>query len=134
MSFTGNLGNCFAGGALGGVANALAVWLAGAAGITQALGVAIAPPLSPAMIYQRMVWGGIWGLLMALPVLRGSIFWRGLVFSLGPTAVQLLLVFPHVADKGLYGLELGALTPGFVALFNAVWGWAAAAWLRAAGR
>lgn len=134
MSFTANLGNCFAGGALGGVANTLAVWLAGAAGITHALGVAIAPELIPAMIYQRMVWGGIWGLLFVLPVLRGSIFWRGLVFSLGPTAVQLLVVFPHVANKGLYGLELGALTPGFVALFNAVWGWVAAGWLKTSGR
>ncbi|MBU1156063.1 MAG: hypothetical protein KKC30_12135 [Proteobacteria bacterium] len=134
MSFTNNLGNSFAGGALGGLANALVVWLAGAAGITHALGVAIAPALSPAMVYQRMVWGGIWGLLFVLPILRGSIFWRGLVFSLGPTAVQLLVVFPHVADKGLYGMELGALTPGFVVLFNAVWGWVAAAWLKTAGR
>lgn len=134
MSFTGNLGNSFAGGALGGLANALAVWLAGIAGITLALGVKLAPALIPGMIYQRMVWGGIWGLLMVLPVLRGSVFWRGLLFSLGPTAVQLLVVFPQVANKGLYGLELGALTPAFVVLFNAVWGWVAAAWLKASGR
>lgn len=128
------VGNCFAAGALGGLANALAVWLAGAAGLTLALGVKIAPALSAALIYQRMVWGGIWGLTLLLPLLRGSVFWRGLVFSLGPTAVQLLVVFPYQAGMGLYGLELGALTPGFVVLFNAVWGWLAAAWLRGAGR
>ncbi len=134
MSFAGNLGNSFAAGSLGGLANALAVWLAGAAGLTLALGVKLAPALSPAMIYQRMIWGGIWGILLVLPVLRGSIFWRGLLFSLGPTAVQLLVVFPQVANKGLYGLELGTLTPAFVVVFNAIWGWVAAAWLKASGR
>ena len=134
MSFAGNLGNSFAAGSLGGLANALAVWLAGAAGLTLALGVKLAPALNPAMIYQRMIWGGIWGILLVLPVLRGSIFWRGLLFSLGPTAVQLLVVFPQVANKGLYGLELGTLTPAFVVVFNAIWGWVAAAWLKSSGR
>ncbi|MCB2228521.1 MAG: hypothetical protein KQH53_17705 [Desulfarculaceae bacterium] len=134
MSFPSNLSNGFAAGALGGLANALAVWLLGAAGVTAMLGVGIAPALSQGMIYQRMVWGGIWGIAFLLPLLRGSLFWRGLVISLGPTLVQLLVVFPYQADKGMWGLELGALTPALVVLFNAIWGWVAAAWMKAAGR
>ncbi|MCF8034934.1 MAG: hypothetical protein K9K66_19365 [Desulfarculaceae bacterium] len=134
MSFVSKMSNGFAAGALGGLANALAVWLAGAAGITLALGVKIAPPLNKAMIYQRMVWGGVWGLAFLLPILRGSVFWRGLVISLGPTLVTLLVVFPYQAGKGMWGLDLGVLTPAFVVLFNAIWGWVAAAWLKAAGR
>ena len=59
--------------------------------------------------------------------LRDSPYVRGLVWSLGPTSVQLLIIFPLVAKKGLFGLELGALTPLFVVIFNAVWGLAAVA-------
>ncbi len=128
------LSNAFAAGSLGGLFNALAVWLFGVWGVTAALGVAIAPALTPAMIYQRMVWGGVWGFLFLLPLFKGSIFWRGLVWSLGPTLVQLWVVFPMNAGKGQMGLELGLLTPLFVVLFNAIWGWVAALWLKAAGR
>jgi hypothetical protein len=128
------LGNAFTAGSLGGLANALVVWLCGNLGITAALGVAIAPALTPAMIYHRMVWGGIWGFVFLLPFLKSSIFWRGLIWSLGPTLVQLWVVFPMKAGKGQMGMELGVLTPLFVVLFNAVWGWVAALWLKAAGR
>ncbi|RJX28944.1 MAG: hypothetical protein C4525_15335 [Desulfarculus sp.] len=125
----GHLGNCFAAGALGGLANAVAVWLAGASGFTAALKVNLAPALTSGLIYQRMVWGGIFGLLMFLPLFRRSIFWRGVIFSLAPSAVQLLAIFPQ-AGQGLYGLALGTLTPALVLLFNFIWGWFAAAWLR----
>jgi len=55
---------------------------------------------------------------------------RGLIFSLGPTLVQLFVVFPMKANKGVMGLDLGLLTPVFVFVFNAIWGLAAAIWLR----
>lgn len=125
--------NCFAAGCFGGLANSLVVWLAGAQGVTGALGVSIAPALTPAWLYPRIVWGGLWGLLFLLPLLRGSLYKQGLIWSLGPTAVQLFVVFPLVANKGIAGLALGALTPLFVLLFNAVWGLAAAVMLRRLG-
>jgi hypothetical protein len=50
--------------------------------------------------------------------------------SLGPSLVQLLYIFPTVQNKGLLGLKLGALTPVVVILLNAIWGVAAALWLR----
>lgn len=118
----------FSAGAAGGLANSLAVWLFGVLGITTALGVSIAPALTPAWLYPRLVWGGIWGILFLSPVPRGSWWLRGLVFSLGPSIVQLLVVFPVKTDAGALGLGLGALTPIFVLLFNAVWG-LVAAWL-----
>lgn len=116
---------CFSAGCVGGLANSIAVWLFGSLGITAALGVSIAPALTPAWLYPRIVWGGIWGFLFLLPVLKSAPFRRGLVWSLGPTAVQLLVVFPMAAHKGYFGLALGALTPVFVLIFNAVWGLAA---------
>lgn len=116
----------FSAGCLGGLVNSLAAWAAGAFGITAALGVAIAPALTPAWLYPRIVWGGLWGFLFLIPVPRASWPLRGLVMSLGPSAAMLLVVFPAKTAAGPLGLGLGALTPAFVLAFNAVWGLAAA--------
>jgi len=124
----------FAAGCLGGLINSLAVWIFGELGITSALGVNLAPQLSPAWLYPRLVWGGIWGVLFLLPLMQTSIFARGLIYSIGPTLVQLFVVFPMKANKGMLGLDLGLLTPVFVVVFNAIWGWAAAIWLKSVGK
>jgi hypothetical protein len=121
----------FSAGAFGGMANALAVWLFGALGITAALGVNIAPALEPQLLYGKIVWGGIWGVLLLLPFGRARTWLKGLVVSLGPTLVQLFVVFPLRAGKGIMGLDLGMLTPAFVIFYNALWGIAAAYWYRA---
>jgi len=120
----------FAAGCFGGLMNSLALWACGISGITAALGVKIAPPLSAPWLYPRLVWGGIWGLLFLLPLMQKRFLSRGLIFSLGPTVVQLFLVFPVKAGKGVMGLDLGLLTPLLVIVFNAIWGLAAAIWLR----
>ena len=124
----------FAAGCFGGLLNSLAVWIFGELGITTALGVKIVPPLTAAWLYPRLVWGGIWGVLFLLPLLQRRIFYRGLLFSFGPTIVQLFVVFPMKAQKGIMGFDLGLLTPVFVFVFNAIWGLAAAVWLRWAGK
>lgn len=110
--------------------NGLIVWLFGVMEITTAIGVKISPALTPPMLYQRIVWGGLWGLVFLLPFMQEHIMRKGLILSLGPTMVQLFIVFPLKAQKGFMGLELGALTPLCVLFFNAVWGLAAALWLR----
>lgn len=116
----------FAAGCLGALANSIAVWLFGQLGITSSFGVSIAPSLTPAWLYPRIVWGGIWGLLFLLPVLRSKLYLKGTMLSLFPTAVQLFVVFPIKAHKGIAGVELGLLTPVFVLIFNWVWGVTAA--------
>jgi len=120
----------FAAGSVGGMVNSLAVWLCGAYGISAALHVAIAPRLTPGWLYPRIVWGGLWGMLFLLPMTKNRFFLRGLLLSLGPSLVQLGYIFPHVLHKGMLGLQLGKLTPVLVLLFNAIWGVAAALWLR----
>ena len=120
----------FSAGVLGALLNSLAVWAFGEFGISTAAGVKIAPQLSPAWLYPRLVWGGIWGLLFLLPMMQTRIWSRGFIFSLGPTLVQLFVIFPMKAHKGVMGIDLGLLTPIFVVFFNAVWGWTAAIWLR----
>ena len=120
----------FAAGCVGAVANSLLVYLFGDLGINAALGVKIAPGLTPAWLYPRVVWGGLWGFLFLLPIFRSSLLARGLLFSLGPSLVMFFVVFPLKAKKGMFGLELGSLTPVLVLFFNGVWGVTAAIWLR----
>jgi len=130
-SFTRLLSLTFAAGVVGALANSLVAWIFGSTGITVALGVKMAPALTPAWIYPRLVWGGLWGLLFILPLFAASPVVRGIVYSIPPTLVQLMLVFPHSLGKGMLGMELGTLTPAFVVLFNAVWGIVASLWLAA---
>lgn len=119
----------FSGGALGGLANSIAVWGLGAAGVSTALGAKLTPAFSWPWLYPRIVWGGLWGLLFAIPFLKNSWLARGLLYSLGPSLVQMLVVFPLKADKGMLGLDLGATVPLFVLFFNIIWGLVAAVWV-----
>ncbi len=121
---------CFAAGCLGALANSLTVWLFGATGVNSMLGVAIAPALTPAWLYPRIVWGGLWGLLFLLPAWPSKPLAKGTILSLLPTAVQLLVVFPLKAQKAVAGLDLGLLTPVLVVFFNWVWGVVAALSIR----
>ena len=129
-----NLSFVFTAGVFGGLANSAALWGAGAVGLTGLLGVAIAPSLTPAWLYPRLVWGGLWGLVFLLPFSRERWLARGLVASLGPSLVLLFGVFPWKFNMSALGFELGTLTPVVVLLANAVWGVTTSWWLRRAGR
>jgi hypothetical protein len=133
-NFFKNLSLVFASGAFGALVNSTVLWLFGRAGITAELGVKLAPTFTPAWLYPRLVWGGIWGILFLLPLAQNRPFQQGLLISLGPTIVQLFVIFPYQLNKGMMGLELGPLTPLFVLFINAVWGVATALWLRASGK
>ena len=113
---------CFASGCLGALVSSLTVWLFGNFGISRSLGVSIAPALTPNWLYPRIVWGGIWGLLFLFPLMNSRPFSKGTFMSLVPTVVQLFVIFPYKAKKGLAGLDLGLLTPLLVIVFNWVWG------------
>ena len=117
---------CFAAGCLGALANSLTVWAFGEYGINKQLGVAMAPALTTAWLYPRIVWGGIWGFLFVLPFLNTRLITKGALISLFPTLLQLFVIFPLQAKKGYFGLELGLYTPVLVTFFNLIWGVAAA--------
>jgi len=129
-NFVRKLSLYFSAGALGGLTNSAAIWLAGMTGLTTYLQVKIAPAWTLSWLYPRIVWGGIWGLIFLLPIAKSRVFTRGVLLSLGPTLVQLFWVFPFKAHAGYLGLELGFLTPLFVFVFNAIWGITAALWIR----
>lgn len=112
----------FAAGCLGAFVNSMAVWLFGDLGITKFFGVSISPALTANWLYPRIVWGGMWGLVFFLPLFSSKPFSKGTLISLFPTIVQLFIVFPYKAKKGVAGIELGVFTPAFVFVFNWVWG------------
>lgn len=117
---------CFTAGLLGALANSLAAWIFGLWGVTALAGVNLAPDLTVAWLYPRMVWGGIWGLTFYLtvssPRRRRQWVRKGLWISLLPTAAQLFYFFPYHTPFGPMGLGLGDLTALIVLILNFVWG------------
>jgi hypothetical protein len=122
----------FAAGCMGGLLNSMVLWFFGAQGINQFLGVKLAPELTPAFLYPRLVWGGLWGFLFLFSWRSQKIYQLGLIYSLAPTLMQLFLVFPYRLNMGFLGLQLGQFTPLLVVFFNAVWGLGTAWWLHLA--
>ncbi|WP_318556213.1 hypothetical protein [Geobacter anodireducens] len=123
------ISGCFTGGALGALVDSFNIWFLGKAGITAMLGIGLRPEFTPAWLYPRLVWGGIWALLLLLPVWEKRIILRGCAFSLVPSAVMLLAVFPGMG-KGLFGLGFGILTPVLVVALNFIYGVIASFWLK----
>lgn len=110
------LSPAFTGGVVGAVVNSFAVQLAALARPDAA------PASTPEWLYPRLVWGGVWGLLLAAPVLPGRPVARGLVASLAPSLARLTVFAPP--DQ-----TFDAPTILSVLVFNAIWGLVAALWL-----
>ncbi len=123
----------FAAGCFGGLIKSVAVWQAGEQGITRAMGVHMAHGWTLAWLYPRLVLGGVWGLVFILPLFSNSLIKKGLILSLVPSLVQLVIIFPHYAHQGLMGLAAGQWTPVAVLVFNAIWGIATVVWLKGSG-
>ena len=126
---------CFVGGCLGGLSNSLFIWLSGLSGLNTALGMSITPQLTPQWLYLRIVWAGLWGLLFYLPILSNmNIYKKAAILMLAPILVQLLIVFPIKLNKGLFGMQLGLLTPALVVLANLVWAFTTAWWISSSAK
>ncbi len=108
-------------GTVGALAMCVVMWFFASHGITHDLGVAISGSIAPQWMYPRLVWGGLWGLLLLLPLLTSSIFARSLVIALIPSLVTLFIIYPFYEHKGVAGLSLGLLTPFLVYFYFWVW-------------
>lgn len=85
----------------------------------------------------RVFLGGLWGMGLGIFYfgIPGSDFVkRGLAFSLLPTMVTLLYVYPAVLGAGLFGVRLGSFVWAFVAVGNAIVAVLATAVIAWAGR
>ncbi len=110
-------------GAVAALFASLALWAIGQAGLTQAFGSRLAPPLAWDWLSPRLLWGSLFALGYPLVRRRGfSPVRTGLVLSLIPTLSELLVIQPARAN-GFFGLSLGTSTPFFVLISNMLWGW-----------
>jgi len=111
----------YSAGTLGGIANYLFGVLLATTGILAALKINLPAGPMPAALYNKMVWGGIWGALLFLPI-SGNLFVRGFWLGLAPTLVAGLVVLPSKLGKGYFAVDISPLMPVVVILFNWVWG------------
>ena len=119
----------FTGGVIGGFVDSFNIWFMGKVGISDLIGLSMKPEFSAPWFYQRMVWGGIWMLLLLLPLLKKKVVLRGCLFSLLPSAMMLFMVLPEMG-KGMLGLGFGTVTPLVVIGLNCIYGIVAALWYR----
>jgi hypothetical protein len=126
---TRKISGAFTGGAVGGLVDSINIWVLSHIGITSLLGVSMKPEFTASWLYQRMVWSGIWMLLLLLPFWQNRIMLRGCIFSLLPSAMMLFMVFPGMG-KGILGLGFGTMTPIIVIGLNFIYGIIAALWYK----
>lgn len=111
----------YSAGTLGGIANFLFGMAMGSLGVMSALGINLPAGPFPATLYNKMVWGGLWGAMLFVPI-TGGILSRGFWIGLAPTLIAGLVVFPMKAHKGAFGIQISPLMPIIIVLFNWVWG------------
>ena len=124
------ISGAFTGGAIGGLVDSINITILGKIGISDLLGVSMKPEFTAPWLYQRMIWGGIWMLLLLLPLWKKQTVLRGCLFSLLASAMMLFMVMPNMG-KGLLGLGFGTLTPIVVIGLNFIYGIVAAHWYKA---
>ncbi|MSM39220.1 MAG: hypothetical protein GJT30_06330 [Geobacter sp.] len=121
------ISGAFTGGAIGGLVDSVNITILGKVGISDLLGVSMKPEFTAPWLYQRMIWGGIWMLLLLLPLWKKRPVLRGCLFSLLPSAMMLFMVLPSMG-KGLLGIGFGTLTPVVVIGLNFIYGIVASYW------
>ena len=127
MKIICKLSGAFTGGALGALLDSFNIWFMGVVGISDLIGITMKPEFTAPWAYKRMIWGGIWMLLLLLPIWRNKAILRGAVFSLVPSAMMLFVVLPSMG-KGMLGLGFGSLMPVVVIGLNFIYGIFASFW------
>ncbi len=56
----------FSAGCLGALVNSLVLWQLGQLGVIRVIQVAMNPARTPQWLYPRIVWGGIWGIVVII--------------------------------------------------------------------
>ncbi|MBU2887009.1 hypothetical protein KO507_14660 [Gilvimarinus agarilyticus] len=100
----------------------LAQWLLAKFGVYYELGADLSPSISAVGLYPKMVWGGVCGFLILMPLTASRWLLRSVWVALIPALIQLFVIYPVMTSFGVAGLALGVLTPGVVFLF--FWAWA----------
>ncbi len=113
----------FGSGAFGAVILALVSAALNALKVQELLG--LPPPPMPdsylSLLYRAVVWGGIWGLLLALPVLNRLWWLKGIIIGVLASLAIVFYFNPAVATPPILFIYVLILNGG-------IWGIAAGAW------
>lgn len=121
----------FTGGVVAALLMAVLMWYLGRIGFFSRIGVSLRPELSSARLFIDGGWGGLWGLLFMLPVLKAQIVVRGLVLALPPAVFVLCYRMPH-EGHGVLGLNYGDWAPLVILVSWLFWGVVGAFWYKSA--
>lgn len=110
-------------GGIGAFLQSLLIYVLGQFGLFSLLRLPLEFPFDLVWFYQRISWGGLWGLVFLLPFWRGAPHLkRGIILGILPALLTLLLFLPFKDGHGYLGLNLGFMMPVVVLFFNVVWG------------
>ncbi len=125
MTMKQEIGLVFFAGLLGALVHSFAFFYADELGLTRYLELNIALDFDKDLLYQKMIWGGLWGL--AYLVVEIISFWprkyqfiNVVLVSLAPSAFTLFYLFPE-AGKGMLGQNIGEYMFVFVLIMNFIW-------------
>ena len=111
----------FGAGAFGACILSVVAFALSRLGVPEQLGIAMPKPDMPAALYKTVVWGGIWGFLLAVPVLNRLAWLKGIIIGLLATAALAIYFAPPVGQGP-------AILLGYIVLLNVIWGIAAGFW------
>ena len=115
--------HAMAAGATGGMLQSGIILLVGKLGFFNLLGLPLSFDFNLVWFYQRITWGGLWGLLFLVPLLGRVPHWqRGVAVGVFPALATSLLFLPFKDVHGWFGLNLGAMMPVVVFVFGILWG------------
>ncbi len=110
----------FTSGAIGGIANVLFLTIMTFIGIKSFIDPGNIPAFK-AFLYKQMVWGGFWGIIMAMIYMPKNWLLRGIIFGLITAAVVFFYILP-MKGLGIAGLEKGIHIPLLVLGADLTWG------------
>lgn len=116
-----NLTIGYAAGVFGGLVFFLGIWLALQASLIPAQ--AEATVLARTFLYKQMTWGGIWGLLLAVPILNSQWWLKGFILGCIATVAGIFIFTP--AGIAAWPAQRIAVA---VVLNGVFWGIGAAFW------
>jgi hypothetical protein len=118
-------------GAFGGVATGILMALMSLIRLPALYGVQMFPVLTSHHLSIFALWGGMLGLLFALPILVGQPIARGVLFGFLVSLVMLVVILPLVFHLGLFGERLGQNAWAFISIYALGWGLFTSLWHRA---
>jgi hypothetical protein len=110
----------FGAGAFGACVLMLVAYALGRLGVPTQLGITMPPPTME-FLYRTIVWGGIWGFLLVLPVLNRAWWLKGIIVGLLATVALIFFFAPPLQQGPLAQI-------GYIVVLNAIWGLAAGFW------